>query len=323
MTSDSTPPSGSPARSDARTPADPSAPSASGEPAASDSVASDSVARSTPSWGPPVDQSILLYQVPSDPAAYYQARWGQQTGSEQAAGMPPPSRSWLRDGLVALATGVVIALLGFPLAWLWHAISPVLTVKASGGAFYYTDIYSSQWAAWESLYVVISIATGIAVAILSWILLRRFRGPLMAIALALGGGTAGWIIWRVGRAIGRADFDYALRHPVNGEVIKVPIDLRIQRNGLWHGVVPWIGGNLTYLAIAAVATYCVIAGFTIRGDLDAAKSRTSPPSSSAPSSGVSTPAESTPAASSGAASSPSESSPSESPSAEPPPATET
>jgi hypothetical protein len=211
------------------------------------------------------------YAVPTDPAAYYQARWGVIADAEP---VPADRPSWGRTALVALATAVVIAALGFPLARLWYAVSPKLTIQASGGAFYYTDIYGSQWAAWESLYVVISVATGIVVAILSWILLRRFRGPLMAVALALGCGLSGWIIWRSGRAIGRAKVIEAIKHPKDGAVITTPIDLRIQRNGLWHGFLPWIGGNLTYMAIAALLTYCLIAGFSLRGDLNVGRKRT-------------------------------------------------
>ncbi len=211
------------------------------------------------------------YAVPTDPAAYYQARWGLIADAEPPVPVDRPS--WGRTALVALATAVVIAALGFPLARLWYAVSPKLTIQASGGAFYYTDIYGSQWAAWESLYVVISVATGILVAILSWILLRRFRGPLMAVALALGCGLSGWIIWRSGRAIGRAKVIEEIKHPKDGAVITTPIDLRIQRNGLWHGFLPWIGGNLTYMAIAALLTYCLIAGFSLRGDLNIGRNR--------------------------------------------------
>jgi hypothetical protein len=211
------------------------------------------------------------YAVPTDPAAYYRARWGLIADAEPVPAVRP---GWRRTVLVALATAVVIAALGFPLARLWYAVSPKLTIQASGGAFYYTDIYGSQWAAWESLYVVISAATGILVAILSWVLLRRFRGPLMAVALALGCGLSGWIIWRSGRAIGRAKVIEEIKHPKDGAVITTPIDLRIQRNGLWHGFLPWIGGNLTYMAIAALITYCLIAGFSLRGDLNVGRKRT-------------------------------------------------
>jgi hypothetical protein len=210
------------------------------------------------------------YAVPTDPAAYYEARWGYVA---EPTAEPVERRSWVRSASVALATAIVVAALGFPLGRLWFALSPQLTIKASGNEFFYTDIYGSQWAAWESLYVIISIATGIIVAILSWVLLRRFRGPFMAVGLGLGSAAAGWFIWRVGRAVGRSSFEYAIRHPVNGETLKAPIDLRIQRHGLWHGFLPYIGGNLTYMAIAALATYCLIAGFSTRSDLNVPRKR--------------------------------------------------
>jgi hypothetical protein len=103
------------------------------------------------------------------------------------------------------------------------------------------------------------------VAIVVWTALRRFRGPLMVVALAVGGIAAGWIGWRFGHNIGRGHALFDARHGRIGQVVLIPPDLRIKQPGniaLWHGWLPYLSGVLLYTAIAAIVTYLIIAGFT-------------------------------------------------------------
>jgi hypothetical protein len=187
--------------------------------------------------------------------------------------------------IATLATGVVIAALGFPLGWLWSSISPWLPVQVSNGALFYAEPEGNQSAAQESWYVLISIGAGVILAILVWVLLRRFRGPLMMVALALGGLASGWIMWRFGRSIGRAHARDVARSAADGATIKIPVDIRIQRNGLWHGFLPYVAGSLVYLAIAAIAVYAIIAGFTSYPDLIGRKRSRTPASEATPADG--------------------------------------
>ena len=64
----------------------------------------------------------------------------------------------------------------------------------------------------------------------------------------------------------------------------IPPDLRIKQAGnigLWHGWLPYLSGVLLYLAIAAIATYLLIASFTANPTLVGGR-RGRTPTSTAP-----------------------------------------
>jgi hypothetical protein len=125
--------------------------------------------------------------------------------------------------------------------------------------------YGEQRAGQETWFILLSIGAGILFAIIAWVALRRFRGPLMVVALAVGGIAAGWIAWRFGHNIGRGHALAEARHGKIGQVVLIPPDLRIKQAGnigLWHGWLPYLSGVLLYLAIAAIVTYLLIASFT-------------------------------------------------------------
>lgn len=217
----------------------------------------------TPDSSPDTSPSLAPYAYPRDAEAYYHAMWAAQAAAPQRAAGP----GWGLRALVGVATAIVVAALGFPLGWLWSSVSPWLPATFSGGSLYYSDPEGDQSAAQESIYVLISVGAGILLAILAWLILRKFRGPIMVAALALGGCFAGWIMWRFGRSVGRDHARELVSAAKDGTNIKLPVDIRIERNGLWHGFIPYIAGDLVYLAIAAVAVYCLIAGFTAYADL--------------------------------------------------------
>lgn len=179
---------------------------------------------------------------------------------------------WWAKGLVALATAIVIAAIGFPLGVAWSAIAPWLPgIKQSDGV-YLVDVEGEQRAAQEGWFVILSVAAGVILAILAWLLLRRFRGAAIAAALAIGGGAAGWLAWWFGHDIGRPHALHQVSTAKIGTIIKFPVDLRIKNAGnvaLWHGWLPHIGGELLYLGIAAVIVYMVLAGFSSSQSLHA------------------------------------------------------
>lgn len=180
---------------------------------------------------------------------------------------PTRGPGWAAQTVAGVATAIVVAALGFPLGWLWSSLAPWLPVTASDGSLFYADPEGSQSAGQEGWYVLISIGAGVILAILAWVLLRRLRGPITMIGLALGGLLSGWIMWRFGRSIGRAAAKETARSAADGTNFKIPVDIRIERNGLWHGFVPYVAGDLVYLAISAVAVYAIIAGFAAYPDL--------------------------------------------------------
>jgi hypothetical protein len=176
-----------------------------------------------------------------------------------------PRPSGQARGLTALAVAAVIAVLGLPLGWIWSSFAPWLPGVVEPDGLFLQQPYGEQRAGQETFFILLSIGAGVLCAIVAWVALRRFRGPLMVVALAVGGIAAGWIAWRFGHNIGRGHALAEARHGKIGQVVLVPPDLRIKQAGnigLWHGWVPYLSGVLLYLAIAAIITYLLIASFT-------------------------------------------------------------
>jgi len=176
---------------------------------------------------------------------------------------PEPSPPWRQRSIAALGTAAIIAVLGLPLGWAWSSFAPWLPGVVRSDGLYLLEPYGEQRAGQETWFILLSIGTGIVIGIIAWAALRRFRGPLMVVALAVGGIAGGWIAWRFGHNIGRGHALSVAEHARVGDVVLVPPDLRIKQGGniaFWHGL-PYLSGVLLYLAIAAIVTYVVIAGF--------------------------------------------------------------
>jgi len=193
-----------------------------------------------------------------------------QEGAEPAlAKVQTPAPPWRVRGLVALATAVVIAALGYPLGWLWSSVAPWLPGVIESDGLFLAQPYGEQRAGAETWFMMLSIGAGILIAIIAWLALRRFRGPLMVVALAVGGVAASWLAWRIGHNIGRGHALDLARHGKIGQIVQVPPDLRIKQSGniaYWHDL-PYISGVLLYLAIAAIFVYVLIAAFTANAGL--------------------------------------------------------
>jgi hypothetical protein len=195
---------------------------------------------------------------------------GPVAGSASAPGRvqapAPPRRT---RGLVALATAAVIAVLGLPLGWLWSSVAPWLPGVIESDGLFLAQPYGEQRAGQETWFMMLSIGAGIVIAIIAWLTLRRFRGALTVVALAVGGIGASWLAWRFGHNIGRGHALELARHGKIGQIVQVPPDLRIKQAGniaFWHGL-PYVSGALLYLAIAAIFVYVLIAAFTANAGL--------------------------------------------------------
>jgi hypothetical protein len=209
--------------------------------------------------------------VDQQPYAYPGAEpgpWSPYVAPTTLAVEARPSRR--SKTLAALAVAIVVAVLGIPLGWIWSAFAPWLPGVIESDGLFLQQPYGEQRAGQETWFILLSIGAGILFAIIAWVALRRFRGPLMVVALAVGGIAAGWIAWRFGHNIGRGHALAEARHGKIGQVVLVPPDLRIKQAGnigLWHGWLPYLSGVLLYLAIAAIATYLLIASFTANATL--------------------------------------------------------
>src|SRR5690348_5082319 len=84
--------------------------------------------------------------------------------------------------LVALGIGV----LGVAVGWLWAEIAPGLQVIKSDRGFLYADAEPEQPIAGDGLFLFLGVGLGILLAVLVWVLLRRYRGAAMLVALSVG-----------------------------------------------------------------------------------------------------------------------------------------
>jgi hypothetical protein len=175
---------------------------------------------------------------------------------------PVPRRSWVPEVLVGLAVAVVIAGLGPGLGLLWSKIAPhPYKIMIDGGPVWAKPT-DERVVADENIYLFLMIGMGLVLAVLAWVLLRRFRGPVVLLGLAAGGVGAGVLTYVVGYRIGYVHAKYLLYHADLGTLIRMPVDLRAQQVGLWHGWLPFARGDVLTLAITAVLVYLMLAGFS-------------------------------------------------------------
>lgn len=242
------------------------------EPGQPDPTASATEGSTPGGWTPPgySTGNLPTYQTGNMPAASESEIASMWAATQMAPGEPPEPRDWRVTAGVGVATAVVIAALGFPLGWLWSSIAPWLPVQLSGGAAYYADPEGEQRAAQEGWFIVLSIVAGIVLAIVVFLVLRRFRGSVTIAALGIGSLACGWLAWRFGHNIGRGHALAEVRAGKDGQIIQFPVDLRIKNSGniaFWHGWLPYIGGDVVYLAVTALLTYIVMVGFSVSPSL--------------------------------------------------------
>jgi hypothetical protein len=182
---------------------------------------------------------------------------------------PATPRRRGRSLLVGLATALTVAALGAPLGWLWSVVAPrVPVVKTEdGGAL--TESQPEQFVAADGWFTVLGLAFGVLVAVLAWMLLRRYRGPVGLLAVVVGAVGAAPIAWGLGRQIGLAEFRRLLRSAPVGEVLSRPPDLRAGRFEWVHGVIPTIQGDLLLPAFGAAVAYTLLAGWSRYASLNA------------------------------------------------------
>ena len=177
---------------------------------------------------------------------------------------PTPRTAWVTRpelraaGVVAVVLVVVGALLGL----LWEAISP----RTKGIVFIPHGIVaeeSESLIAADGRFLVLTCAAGLLAALAAWSW-RSVRGPVIAVALALGGFLGALCTDLVGRAVGGGHDD----GPVN-RVLTLPLSVHAR-------------GLLLVEALVALLVYGAFAVFARHDDLnvgDAPKDMTvaSPP----------------------------------------------
>jgi len=180
----------------------------------------------------------------------------------QATG-PAPDRRWMVvEGVVSLVTAIAIAGLGAPLGLLWRAIAPRVELVQTEYGPYPLDAEPEAYVADEGWFIFIAIAAGVLFAVLAWIVLRRFRGPAMLVALVAGsiGGSvlAAWL----GHRIGLPQYERLVQNAPSGTHIFRPVRVRLSDVGLYFGFLPRVRGVVLLQALVAAALYTAFAGFS-------------------------------------------------------------
>jgi MFS family permease len=173
------------------------------------------------------------------------------------------SRTVLVAGLVAL----VVAGAGLGLGYVWQLIAPRVGVIRVAEGFVYADAEPEQAVAADAWFGFLGVGAGVVLTVLAWVLLRRYRGVAMLIALVLGSLAGAWLAWWLGVRLGAAQFDAVRATAAIGERVNAPLGLRLtdlDRNELWP---PKVTGVATAQAFAAAITYTMLAGFSAHPSL--------------------------------------------------------
>ncbi|BCJ34974.1 hypothetical protein Athai_24770 [Actinocatenispora thailandica] len=152
------------------------------------------------------------------------------------------------EALVLVVAAVCVAAVGAPLGLLWSALSPrAEVIMTDQGGMY--DLETETFAAADGRLAVLTAATGLVAAIVCWVVLRRYRGPLLLVVLALGGAGCALLTAWVGGRVGLADFDALLGAAQPGWRFPYPLRLGAR-------------GAIVLAPLFAVLTYTVLAGFS-------------------------------------------------------------
>jgi hypothetical protein len=185
-----------------------------------------------------------------------------QQPAERPSARPSRWRAILAEALVCLAVAVVIAGLGAPIGLLWRAVAPRVELVQTDFGPYPLEPEPEGYVADEGWFILIAVAAGLALAVLVWFVVRRYRGAPMLLALAAGsvGGSvlAAWL----GHRVGLAEYQRLIEQaPVGTHIFRQP-NIRLADVGLYWGWIPRVRGIVLIQALVASALYTGFAGFS-------------------------------------------------------------
>lgn len=192
--------------------------------------------------------------APPAPVAYppvsHDSRGAVSVGRLAAWGMPV--------GVV-----LVVAALGVPLGLLWSAVTPrTQWLKVDNGAPVYADPNSERLLAGDGWFLLLGLGAGILVAAVAWALLRRYRGPVIMVALVLGSLVAAWLAWQTGHRIGLEAYRQWRENGAIGSQRGSPVSLRVTDMAVGSWWPPKLDGVLAAQALAAAFVYTCCAGWS-------------------------------------------------------------
>jgi hypothetical protein len=161
-----------------------------------------------------------------------------------------------------VVVALVVGALGLPLGLLWAALAPDVPLIKTATGVRLTEAQPEQFIAADGWFTLLGFGFGILVAVAAWILLRRYRGPVGLLGVAIGTVGAGLLARWIGSRIGLSEYESLLAGAAEGTSINRPPELRAGGIKWFHGVIPLIRGDLLLPAFGAAVTYTLLAGWS-------------------------------------------------------------
>ncbi|WP_460541048.1 DUF2567 domain-containing protein [Glycomyces halotolerans] len=205
-------------------------------------------------------------------------RPGDDRADEHA---PPPARQRRtlgRDLLAAGVLAVVLTSLGFPFAILWQLITPRVEIVTLDGGWAHAESYTDGYVMADLYFSGLGLVLGIVVALVAWSAMRDRRGPAVMLGLVIGSVACQVVAWRLGRREWEQFWDAVQQAPPGVHMWRPPSVLFVELDpaSAWNSikvgdVTAALGslqlGALAVMALAAVFTYTVCAGWSRRSSL--------------------------------------------------------
>jgi hypothetical protein len=175
---------------------------------------------------------------------------------------PNPKRhSLIVEAVVSVAFAVAVAALGLPLGLLWRAVAPKVELVQTAYGPYPLEPEPEGYIADDGWFIFLAVGAGIVLALLAWFALRRFRGPALMAALALGSVVGSVLAAWFGHRVGLPAYQRTIAEAQVGSHFFRQPNLRLTDVGLWFGVIPRVRGIVLIQALVATALYTACAGF--------------------------------------------------------------
>ncbi|WP_165449572.1 hypothetical protein [Krasilnikovia cinnamomea] len=189
---------------------------------------------------------------------------GPVGGWETPQPPPPAPRPWRRTVSVGALTALVVALAGVPLGLIWTWLAPSVPVLNAGApGIVVNDPSPEEYIAADGWFAILGCAFGLVVAITAWLVLRRYRGPVLLLGVTVGALGAAVTAWAVGREVGLHAYQQWRESSAPGATYAAPPDL--------HAF-----GTLLVPAFVAVIVLTLMAGWASDPDLQRPGARPGP-----------------------------------------------
>ena len=185
---------------------------------------------------------------------------------EPASGRPD-SDSTARTLLVALLVAVAVAAFGVPYALIWSAVAPDIPLIRVEGGVVPASPEPEQMIAGDGWFTFLGLGFGVVAGVATWLIVRRRRGPLVLLGMAIGAVASGVLAGWLGQRIGLSGYGRAVAAAAPGAELSHPPDLRVAALHWFGGVLPDVRGVLLIEAFVAVLVYTLLAGWSRHGSL--------------------------------------------------------